>query len=46
MRAFLISWEKSRVKSIERQGLMHRSKKGLFDHLVGAIKQFSLNDEA
>jgi hypothetical protein len=39
MRAFLTSWEKSRVKSIYRWGLMHRSKNPLFDHLVGHGQQ-------
>jgi hypothetical protein len=35
MGRFGTSWENSRVKSMLRQGLMHRSKKAsLFDHLV------------
>src|SRR5262249_40741972 len=47
MGRFGTSWENSRVKSMLRQGLMHRSKKlCLFDHLVGSDQQLVRHGEA
>jgi hypothetical protein len=51
MGRFGTSWENSRMKSMLRQGLMHRSKNEhgfgeLFDHLVGTTEQRQRNRQA